>query len=461
MNKQLLYLFLVSCTACNLQEKEPLTIFSGEIVNPTSQVVFLYKDDVVIDSAHLDMHNRFSMKLENLKEGLYNFQHAPQYQYVYLSQGDSLLIRLNTLYFDESLVFSGKGEEINNFLIEIFLSSEEEEEIVDNYYQLEPNNFSKKIDSLHQAKITLLDELQTEIKLSPSILAMAEASIDYNSYIYKEKYPFEKYKNSNKTTFDKISGDFYTYRKELNFNNEELTYFTPYYDFMKRYFDNLAYAYCATDCDIENKTIKNQLHFNSHKLVLIDSIVQEKKLRDNLFRNVALTYFLKIHDNVNNNKLFFDEFKKLSGNNKHIKEIYNIYEGVLKMQPEHELPDLKVLDSLGNQTSIKALAQQNKNVVFYFWTNKNNRHFKNITNQAKKMADLHPEISFIAISLTSDHDHWKDTITESNHPFKNEYRAADIDSVRNTLIIDGLNKAIVIKDGIIVDAYKDMYSLFQ
>jgi len=461
MNRYLLCLFFVSFTACNLEQKNAPTIFAGEIVNPTSATVILFKDDIAVDSAYLDMHNRFSFTLDKLEAGLYNFHHSPQYQYVYLSKGDSLLLRLNTNYFDESLVFSGKGEEINNFLIEVFLNSEEEDKLVETYYTLEPKEFSQKIDSLRQMKINLLGELQTESKLSPQSLAMATATINYTSYINKEKYPFKNPKNSKKRSLEKMNGDFYEYRKELDFDDKELTYFTPYYDFMKRYFDNLAFAGCATNCDVENKTIKNQLHFNQHKLVLIDSIVKEKKLRDNLFRNVAMTYFLKVHDNVENNKLFFDEFQGLSGNNMHINEIHNLYESVLKMQPNHELPDVKVLDSLGNRVSIKEIALQNDTVVFYFWSPKNNRHFKNITHQAKLLTTQYPNISFVAISLSSDEESWKNTIKESNQTFKNEYKAVHIDSLRNTLIIDGLNKAILTKNGVIVDAYRDMYALMR
>lgn len=458
MNRYLLGIFFVSITACNLEQKSTATIFAGEIVNPTSETVILYKDDIAIDSAYLDMHNRFTFTIDKIDEGLYNFHHAPQYQYVYLSEGDSLLLRLNTMYFDESLVFTGKGEEINNFLIEVFLNSEEEDKIIESFYSLTPEKFSEKIDSLKQLKVSLLNEVKIDTDLSEASVAMANATINYTTYINNEKYPF---KNAENKITNTISQNFYNYRKELDFDDKELTYFTPYYDFMKRYIDNLAFTNCASDCDTENKIIKNHLHFNQHKLVLIDSIVKEKKLRDNLFRNVALTYFLKVHDNVENNKQFLEDFHKLSENNKHIEEIHKLYESVLKMQPNHELPDVKVLDSIGKVISIKDIALENKNVIFYFWTNKNNRHFKNITNQANKLALQYPDMKFIAISLTSDHENWQNIIKETNQPFKNEYRAANIDSLKNILIIDGLNKAIVVKEGVIVDAYRDMYSLFR
>src|SRR5690606_1770533 len=97
---------------------------------------------------------------------LYHFDHHPELQYVYLERGDSLMIRLNTEDFDESLIFSGKGEEINNFLIEMFLSAEEELPIIYGYSGLDPDQFDHKLDSLENIKTGLLNELLKDTKFS-------------------------------------------------------------------------------------------------------------------------------------------------------------------------------------------------------------------------------------------------------------------------------------------------------
>jgi hypothetical protein len=459
MHKYSFCLLFLSFVGCNSLVDKP-TIFAGEIINPTSKSVILYKDDVVIDSAQLDVNNRFSITINNLKEGIYNFRHAPQYQYIYLSKGDSLMVRLNTMSFDESLVFSGKGEQINNFLIEVFLNNEEEDPLIESYYKLAPEAFSFKVDSLRKNKKNLLSELELETKISEKAIEFANASVNYSSYITKEKYPFIHNKRKKEKNVTNISEDFYSYRKSLDFNNKELTYFTPYYDYMKRHFDNLAYTDCANDCkDTTDVYIKNHLHFNLHKMELIDSIVSEKKLRDNLFRNVAMSYFLKVHDNVDNNKVFLENFHKLSSNNKHISEIHDLYEGVIKMQPNHSIPEVNVIDSLGNSLSLKDISSSEKNIVLYFWTGKNQRHFKNIKRRVAKLKTEMPDITFIGISLSPEEYEWEKILKTNNIALKNQYQAADPNQLRNTLIIDGLNKAIVVKNGLIVDAYKSVYRL--
>jgi len=201
--------FVFSILSCSSTPENGSTVFfGGEIVNPTSKYVVLYHNDAYIDSVQLDHENHFLFQLDSIEEGLYHFDHSPELQYVYLSKGDSLLARLNTVEFDESLVYSGTGSVINNFLIEIFLTHEEEEPLMNDYFNLDPEAFSEKIDSMHAAKMALLKELNSDNELTPRALAMAEASIDYNMYINKEKYPFYHKKETGEETIHELPDEF-------------------------------------------------------------------------------------------------------------------------------------------------------------------------------------------------------------------------------------------------------------
>ena len=66
-------------------------------------------NDKAIDTLFLDENNRFHHIIENLNSGLHSFYHAGEEQFMVLEANDSVMLRLNTLDFDESLVFSGKG----------------------------------------------------------------------------------------------------------------------------------------------------------------------------------------------------------------------------------------------------------------------------------------------------------------------------------------------------------------
>ncbi len=460
MIRFLLSLSLFSILACTEKSGEcPTVFFGGEIVNPTSEFVVLYRNDTYIDSAKLDDGNRFSFTLQGIEEGLYHFDHSPELQYLYLQEGDSILIRLNTMEFDESLVFSGRGSEINDFLIEMFLSYEKEEPLVYSYYKLAPPDFNKKVDSLRSLKIDRLQELGEDHQLSEKVMAMAKASIDYNSFIHKETYPFYHKKKTGNEVFNNLSDTFYDYRKAVNLNDRDLAYFRPYFDFMKYHFGNLSYMACMQDCGAMEKPILKHLHFNKHKLQLVDSLVAENELRDILFRNIAMDYLLKEHNASKECESFIDKFRSLSSNEEHKEEITHLYQGIQNLQPNSELPNLVITDVNNQKVSIKEISKQ-KNTVFYFWTASQKRHFKNVTKHVAKLQKQYPDHRFVGINLKTGHAQWMNLLEEHGLDKENQFYGENFKDIQTAMIIDGLNKCVIAKDTLIVDAFANLYTSF-
>ncbi len=461
MTRLLLGLSFLSMLACSEGTKEcPSVILSGEIVNPTSEFVVLFKDDMVIDSAKLDINHHFTFNLPGIEEGLYHFDHSPELQYVYLQEGDSMLIRLNTIEFDESLVFSGEGSEINNFLIEMFLAHEEEETMMYELYHLDPEKFSHIVDSLRTTKINTLEELVKENDLSAKVFSMAKASIDYTSYLYKEKYPFYHKKKTGEETIHDLGEEFYGYRKTLNLNDHNLTYFRPYFDFMKYHFGNLAYIKCMKNCDVDEEgMVMNHLHFNKHKLILVDSLVTEPQIRDVLFRNIAMDYLLKEHNTNEACQVFIDKFKSLSTNKQHKEEITMLYNGIQNLQPNRSLPDLEVWNANNQKINLRDISKK-KNTVFYFWTATQKRHFRNVMQHVDKLKKKHPDYHYIGISLRTTQQQWLQLVEEHDLDTTSQFRGDDFEMVQRAMIVDGLNKCVIAKDTLIVDAFANLYKSF-
>ncbi|NNE77800.1 MAG: transaldolase [Pricia sp.] len=460
MNKQLFYLFLFVLVGCGNVEKNPSNIFfAGEIVNPTDEKVFLYKGDVVIDSAALDEQNRFSFLLDSITEGLYHFNHEPEVQYVYLEKGDSLVIRLNTLYFDESLVFSGKGEEVNNFLLELFLAHEEEAGLVQSFYNLDADEFVEKIDSLKQLRLDVWAEVSEEGNLSEREDKIARASVVYNYNTYKEEYPFKHKKYTGEKLIGNLPQGFYDYRKDLTFNDKDLTYLRPYYKFMINHVGNLSYMDCSHGCMKNKDVVRNQLHFNKHKLRLIDSLIEEKELKDNLFRYVAFDYLLKVHDTEKNNDAFIEGFRELSDNNRHMAEIDALYEGIKNIQPNKKIPDVQVSDVEGNRVSLQEIAKDNK-TVFYFWSGTDRMHFENMKRRVGHLSLEKPEYSYVGINIKTKEANWKALLENSGLDKTKQYRSRDFEELTKALIIYPMNKCIITEDEIIVDAFANVYGPF-
>ncbi|WP_373517981.1 TlpA family protein disulfide reductase [Pricia sp.] len=457
MSKPFFYFFLCVLVGCGNGEKNPQNAyFAGEIVNPTSEYVVLFKGDVALDSAKLDEQNRFAFSIDSIAEGLYHFNHEPELQYVYLEKGDSLMIRLNTLYFDESLIFSGKGEEINNFLLDLFLANEEEASLVQTFYRLNADDFVDKIDSLKQIRLDALTELNKEHALSEKKEKIGRASVVYNYNTYKEEYPFKHIKFTGENVIGKLPENFYDYRKDLTFDDKDLTYLRPYYQFMNNHMGNLSYMSCSHECAIKKGTVRNPLHFNTHKLQLIDSLVEEKELRDNLFRYVAFNYLLNVNDPEENNEKFIDLFHKLSDNNRHMQEIDALYEGIKNIQPYKEIPNVAVSDSDGNTIFLHDIAG-NKKTVFYFWSGTNRDHFEHIKRRVAKLSAEKPEYRFVGINIKTPEPVWKGLLEISDLDKEMQYHATDFDALTKSLVIDRLNKCIITDNGRIVDAFADVY----
>ena len=445
---------LIGCSSPVSDDKG--VFFAGEIVNPTSEYVVLYKGSQAVDSAKLDDTNRFSFQLNEVNDGLYHFNHSPEQQYVYLEKGDSVWIRLNTLYFDESLVFSGTNEELNNFLLEIFLEDEEVEQLMySNLFELEIDEFSDKVEELRKEKLQVLEDLNTETKLSDTAYEIAKASINYTFYRFKEVYPFKHRGRLNEEEIHKLPSTFYAYRSGIDYNNKNLIYLRPYYNFMKSHLGNLSYMTCSNSCGKKNGTAHNQLHFNQHKLAMIDSMVGEKELRDNLFRNVAFDYLLREHD-ADSNKIFIDEFQRISGNNMHIEEIQRLYQGISNIQPNSPVPNIEVLSLHDSLISLPALSK-NKKVVFYFWSGTNKNHYENIFTRVKELKREKPEYDYIGINFKTDANNWKAIVNKYGFDDSSQFRADDLHKLTETLILYPMNKCVITNDALIVDAFSNIY----
>lgn len=454
MVRFLLGLTLLSVLSCSENSEDKSSIFfGGEIVNPTSDYVVLYHNDAYVDSVKLDDHNRFAFNLNNLEEGLYHFDHTPELQYVYLEQGDSLLARLNTVEFDESLVFSGKGSEINNFLIEMFLDYEMEVPQVESYYSLDPEMFSHKIDSLHNEKIKHLNELALDNQFSDRVMAIAQAAVDYNSYISKEKYPFFHKKQSGEETFHSLPDSFYDYRKTIDLNNEDFIYLKPYYDFMKWHFGNIAYMTCLNNCTEDKRLLKKSLHFNKHKLALADSLVHEVELRNMLFRNIAIDYLLKEHHPGPESQAFIDRYSELSSNENQKEEIRQLYRGIKNLQPNKPLPDLSLKDFEGNDVSLKAVANDKKNTIFYFWTASQKKHFMNVYKQINDLEHKYPQYSFVGINLRTSFPKWQELLDEYQLDKSKQFYGKNFKEIQTGMFIDKLNKCVITKDSLVVNGF--------
>jgi thiol-disulfide isomerase/thioredoxin len=114
-------LFVLSCFS--QKNKSTKAILSGKIVNPLSDTVYVHntmalkEENRVLGYGLVDSTGLFKLTIELDIPKIVNVINGSEQATVVLSPKDDIYIHVNTIYFDESIRFTGVGAEKNNALI--------------------------------------------------------------------------------------------------------------------------------------------------------------------------------------------------------------------------------------------------------------------------------------------------------------------------------------------------------
>ena len=390
--KYVISVILVILTfGCTTTQKESnSTFFGGEIINPKNNFVLFLRDDKVVDTLLLDKNNRFLKEYNSLKEGLYTFKHGLEFQYIYLEPTDSILIRLNTWDFDESLVFNGKGSNKNEFLINLFLQNEKEENVMYDFFNLEETDFQNKIDSLASQRETIFKQFTTEeVEVSEGFETLTSAAIHMPLYRLKEVYPFY-YKRAHKLKeFNSISDSFYNFRNDVDFNKENLISFYPYQNYIVNYLYNLSYQLKEKDPSKDNITL--------NVLELITKKIDLAEFKNTLLKRIIVNDFLNSETTCSINESALDFFLKNCSDEDYIKEVNDLVNDSKVVLNNEPLKDFDVISYDNKVVTISEIIKGKKTVI-YFWSTQ----FMSSEYLVKRINYLEkrfPTIQFIGINL--------------------------------------------------------------
>lgn len=456
----MLLLTLLSIFSCKTDSKideGDVAYLGGEIINPSNNIVVIYKGKEPLDTLTLDSNNRFMYKFTHLEPGLYTFHHGTDIQMVLMEPNDSIMARLNTIDFDESLVYTGTGAKKNNYLIDMFLESEKEDQTVLKYCQFKALDFEKRLDSLRNSKLERLEEFSSKNTFSPLFETIAKANIDYNYYLSKEVYPFAFYSKDEISNINSLPDNFYDYRKGIDYNNDVLKDYFPYYEFLKYHFRNLAFTefYEKTHDSIFNY---KSVDYNLIKMNLIDSLVQNKSLKNSLLADTAYRFFNSGTSSQENSQIL-DRFLELS-TDQYQKERSVSYANTLKnLEAGNLLPNLKVIDAKNQVQDIHGLI--NKPTVIYFWSYTIKRHFKDSHLKIAELQKKYPEVNFLSVNINNgDPEFWSSSLEQNGFSKINEYRFENPDSAKDAWALYPINKVILTnKKGIIENSNANMFSI--
>jgi len=439
-------LLLTTLMSCISNDKETSTYFGGKIINPKSNHVVLFSMDKVIDTFYLNKKNKFIGKLNNIDEGLYYFLHGNENQYIYLEPKDSLMLRLNTWDFDESLVFSGEGADRNNILIDCFLEDEKEKKVFFDYNKLEPKKFKEIARSLAAVKLkTYHSYLENHPNETKGFSEILKISLTYPLFARVEKYPILYAKYSKNRIFPKLDETFFNYRKNIKINKDSLMYYPPYSKYVINYLYNETYS-------LGHPPVKNTYSskFTSDLLNIIDKKIVAKNSKNALLKQTVISHFYN-KSSCNINKEPFAKFFELSTSEKdkkHIQQIINDSKAVVKNQ---NIQNFQVIDYLNATKSIKDIIK-GKNSMLLFW---NPEYYSEsyIVSRINYLSISYPNIKFVQIRINGIN---MNRIQKLD--IKNQYYISK-NSEAQTFLTSKMPRCILVnKEGIVTNGYASFSS---
>lgn len=450
MTKKLFYLLpillLTAFIGCDSSKKDTITYFGGKIINPKSDKVVLYSMDKVIDTFYLDEENKFLGKLKNANEGLYYFFHGDENQYFYLEPKDSLMLRLNTWDFDESLVFAGEGAERNNILVDCYLENEKEQKNFNDYYDLQPKKFEKKVAYLTNLKLRTYNEyLESHPDETDGFKEILKVALTFPLYERIEKYPIIYAKHSESGNLPKIENSFFAYRKQLKIDKDSLMYYPPYFQYVRTLLYSKTYA-------LGHPVVKSNYSakFTIDLLKTIDKNINSEISKNVFLKQTVVSHFYnksscQIHEEP------FDLFFELSTNKEDKKQIQNIINDSKAVIKNNLLPDFNVIDSTHTQKPISKIIK-NKNVLLFFWSTE--YYTENFINsRINYLSEAYPTVTFIQINIDGiNQDSFKNTgVTNQFY--------LDSKSHANTFLTSKMPRCILVnKQGKVTNGYASFSS---
>ena len=449
---------LVGLTGCKKDApSENYAYLGGEIINPNTNFVVIYKSDAVLDTVKLDSNNRFIYKINHLKTGLHTFRHGEEIQVVLLEPKDSIIFRLNTFDFDESLVFTGEGDEKNNYLINDFLQNEIDEKHIFRFCQLDPMGYETRIDSLRQIKIDRLKKFQNKYNPSDLFNKIAKASIDYSYYSSKEIYPFVHYGEHKRDILNALPKDFYDFRKDVDYNDDFHKDYFNYNSFLKSTFNNMALKEHLNHTETDEFSMKS-LCYNLDRMAMVDKTISNQSIKNNLLNHYTFNYLARSND-PEGNKAILKSFMDKSTSDKDKKMVASVVSSLSSLKPGDDFPNVKLLDFKNNEVVVSSFLK--RPTVLYFWSHAFYDHFKESHYKANELMVKYPEVSFISVNIDGEtSENCMASMKKNRFSCKNEYKFKDPKEAKQTLAIYPITKTIILdQDKKIVNSNTNIFDI--
>ena len=436
MKKRLLLglIMLGLISSCNKEKESSKRIFfGGQIINPSSRTVTLYQGNNPVEIFKLDRKLRFQKTYDSLYNGIYKLEHLPEYQSLLLEKGDSLWVRINAATFDESIVYSGSGASKNNFLMELLLKQEKENDYLSSKYSRNRKIFSQLLDSMLLEKKNLWIGMDSLNKLSPIAQKVTQAAYIYPYATIRERYALLR---GSQWTAEEDS-IYFDFRKYLNYGDNDLAFFDPYVNYVLNYINQKALEPGSSYFKIKQTT-----DFNIKRLEVLDENIEGSLLRNNLARAIAFEEILNF-ENHGQHESFLQFYSTINNSPLYLSEVLVLHSDISSLEPKNLLPKILLQNSKRDTISSASLAKD-KTTVIYFWSQTQMNHYRNSLERVNRFQKKYPSIRFVGICIQPFNSMVDEIQNIMEVDKKNQFALVDFETARKAWVLTLLNKSIII-----------------
>ncbi|MFP9113357.1 TlpA family protein disulfide reductase [Flavobacterium sp. RHBU_3] len=450
LTKWPLYIILLLLVSCGSDDNNYTAYFSGQVKNARQPYLLFSRDNKVVDTIKLDKENHFSVKFDSLTPGMYSFKLEPDYQYIYFDKNDSLSVYIDANDFDKSIVFGGRGDRKNNFMMELFAMHEVSKENSYDIFSESPDKYTHFIDSTYALREKFYKKSKEDIQWSEGFDFYAQYRLNLNYYAYKEYYAYVHARRTATDVRQDIPKDFFSYRKKIDFNNSKLAGFSPFVRYGMALTNNLAY-YKTFSKDAEFK--ENTLQYSINKLNIADSVFKNPKIKNQILTSIAFAYLLQ-DQNVVNNQKFLQRYSQLSTEKGPDNEIEKMQKSIKELSAGNKLPAIGLTNLNNKPFNIRQEIAQ-KTVVF-FWTGCARINLQRVYDKITELKAKYKDIDFIGVNVDNDTE-WRKDLQVYNLKGVQQLRATNFEELRQKWVLTKINRTIVLNaDGTIKNAFTNL-----
>ena len=406
-----LSVLLISCNQKTTVNN--VVIVAGQITNPNKDSVWIriepaFGTNYIEYGDKLDDNNSFNIHFKTDNPIPVTFYDGVETTQMFVEPGDSIYLTLNTEEFDETVKYTGKGADKNNYLAQKYLKFVDRYNIWDLLDSLPAGKYKKTVDEKRAGREKMLKEFAANHNVSSEFVNFEQTDMDFEHAF--DLYMYINSKRDRKVGYDTVNIPVEFYEEFGNMAN----YKNPYKK-SKQYNIYYNYYYPSYLAIINSGKLKGKGgdERDSVLLSIYDSNLKgyEKELViANFFYGKVKRYKVEYFEK---NKAYFNKNVKDESLRKYVNDKYQI---VIK-QLAQELPEGAHLVNLERKeyanTTFKDIIAKYKGKVIYldFWASWCGP-CKGEMPYSLKMQDYFKgkDVAFVYISSDRDSVAWKQMI---------------------------------------------------